>query len=364
MNSVVQGDTAASLAARLEAEADWLDRAQGEYDPFGSATWLRHFVAEVVDDRQMQAVPVQAGAGEQRALMLLSRDPAQPWLLRGLCNYYASLYAPLYTTAPDRAAAARALVRQLEQQRPGCAVLQLSPLSAESADTATLRAAFDAAGWYTRSYFCFGNWTLPCAGLSFADYMKGRDSQLQNTWSRKAKKFSGKGEARLQLVTRPEDVAAAMDAYEAVYAKSWKKPEPYPHFVRGWAETCARAGWLRLGVAWVGEVPIAAQFWFVAHRRAYIFKLAYDEEYSKWSAGTVLTAHLMQHALDVDQVVEVDYLTGDDPYKKAWMTQRRERIGLLACNLRTPRGLAFAAREWLASKVRAWRPATDTGPTR
>ena len=40
-----------------------------------------------------------------------------------------------------------------------------------------------------------------------------------------------------------------MDAYEHVYAKSWKKPEPYPDFVRQWAHICARNNWLRLGVA-------------------------------------------------------------------------------------------------------------------
>lgn len=344
--------------ARLSSFEPWLDAGMADYDPFGSMPWMRHFAAEIVDDRRMQAAIVEAEVGGQPAAMLLSRDPAQPWLYRGLSNYYASLHSAFHTLAPDRRAAARALVAQLAAQRPACAVLQLSPLSAESADTTTLREAFKDAGWYTRNYFCFGNWTLPCEGLSFADYMKARDSQLQNTWSRKAKKFDGRGEARLQLVTQPDEVSDAMDAYDVVYAKSWKEPEPYPTFVRRWAEVCAREGWLRLGVAWVGDVPIAAQFWFTVRGRAYIFKLAYDEAYQKMSAGTVLTAHLMRHALDVDHVVEIDYLTGDDPYKKAWMTQRRERIGLLACNLRTPRGIAFAARESLAALVRRVRPAS------
>ncbi len=98
--------------------------------------------------------------------------------------------------------------------------------------------------------------------------------------------------------------------------------------------------------------PGSAQFWFTIDRRAYIFKLAYDEAFNKWSAGTVLTAHLMRQALDEDRVVEVDYLTGDDPYKKSWMSQRRERIGLLACNLRSVRGIAMAAREVAATQLR------------
>jgi CelD/BcsL family acetyltransferase involved in cellulose biosynthesis len=83
---------------------------------------------------------------------------------------------------------------------------------------------------------------------------------------------------------------------------------------------------------------------------AYIFKLAYDEAQSRWSAGTVLTAHLLRHALEVDQVVEIDYLSGDDAYKKSWMTVRRERIGLMACNLRSIGGAPLQRRKCLASR--------------
>ncbi|HEY8708580.1 MAG TPA: GNAT family N-acetyltransferase, partial [Burkholderiaceae bacterium] len=123
--------------------------------------------------------------------------------------------------------------------------------------------------------------------------------------------------------------------------------EPYPNFARGWAQQCAEQGWLRLGVARIDDVPIAAQLWFVYGRRAYIFKLAYDESQSRWSAGTVLTAHMMRHVLEVDRVVEVDFLSGDDPYKKSWMMQRRERVGLIACNLRLLPGLIAAASEFV-----------------
>src|SRR5687767_13722369 len=136
-----------------------------------------------------------------------------------------------------------------------------------------------------------------------------------------------------------------MDAYEKVFAKSWKKPEPYGSFVRQWALICARNNWLRLGVAWLGDLPIAAQFWFTMHGRASIFKLAYDEEYSQLSAGTVLSAHMFSHALDVDRVLEIDYLTGDDAYKQSWMTQRRQRSGILACNTMTLCGLHTVAQD-------------------
>ena len=341
--------------AALVQQRDLINDGAGQVNPFGCSAWLDHFAAQVIDDQAMRGVLIKSAASDgSAALMALSCDPARPWLLRGLCNYYSSLHSPFYTRAADRATAAKALVAALLRESPACAVLQLSPLDADSDDAHFLRQALSDHGWYTKTYFLFGNWYLPCDGLAFSDYMKARDSQLFNTWQRKTKKFgTGAGsQARVEVVTDPADVDRAMDAYEAVYAKSWKKPEPFPDFARGWARTCAANGWLRLGLAWVDGAPIAAQFWFTRQRRAYIFKLAYDEAYSKWSAGTVLTAHLMRQALDEDRVEEIDYLTGDDPYKKGWMSHRRERSGLLACNLRTVRGLSTAARESLAGLAR------------
>ena len=106
---------------------------------------------------------------------------------------------------------------------------------------------------------------------------------------------------------------------------------------------------------------MAAQFWFTAHGRAFVFKLAYDEAYSRLSAGTVLSAHMFRECLDVDRVHEVDYLSGDDAYKREWMTHRRQRFRVTACNPRTAcglwRGLRLAAGEWRAR----WRGQSAQG---
>jgi len=71
---------------------------------------------------------------------------------------------------------------------------------------------------------------------------------------------------------------------------------------------------------------------------------------------------MIRHALEVDRVVEIDYLTGDDVYKQWWMTQRRERIGLMACNLRSPLGLAAAAKEFAGEMRSRWRRGSRIGP--
>jgi len=100
----------------------------------------------------------------------------------------------------------------------------------------------------------------------------------------------------------------------------------------------------------------------VAHGRADIYKLAYDEAYKALAPGTLLTAALMEEALDVDGVREIDYLIGDDPYKATWMSQRRERFGLIAYDPLTPRGLFGLIRQAAGDRWRRLRSAAPPRP--
>lgn len=328
--------------------------AAGESNPFASSAWILYFIEQIARDDWTFTIPACLGDGE--SLMLLYANSRTPHRRQAVANCYASLYSPLISSARDRQAALDALADKLTERPSACANLRLAPLDQDSPDTLALERALAERGWYVKRHFAFGNWHLCCSGLSFEDYMAGRDSKLYNTWLRKSKKFRAAGsKARLEIITGESGLEAAMDAYEKVYAGSWKEPEMHTHFIRGWARICARHGWLRLGLAWIGEEPVAAQFWFTLHGRANIFKLAYDARYSGWSPGTVLTAHMFQHSLETDRVAEIDYLTGDDPYKRSWMGARRERIGLVACNPRFLRGLALAVGEWVGDISRPWR---------
>ena len=316
-------------------------------NPFASSAWLSHFIEQVATDEWsfLLANAAENGPGAT----LLYATPRKPTHFAAVSNYYTSLYSAIVGAPKNCSAAAQAIVRQIVVGPSRCAVVDLAPLDDSSSQTQALRSAFREAGWYVKSYFCFGNWFLPTAGLSFAEYMAQRPSQLRNTWARKKRKFHTAG-GRLEIIDgRNGTTGAALDALNAVYAKSWKRPEPFPGFVPGWAQVCARNGWLRMGIAWMENRPIAAQFWFTVHQKAYIFKLAYDESQASWSAGTLLTAHLIEHSIEQDRVDEIDYLTGDDEYKKTWMSSRRVRIGLRACNPCTVRGLAIASYELLGS---------------
>jgi ribosomal protein S18 acetylase RimI-like enzyme len=216
------------------------------------------------------------------------------------------------------------------EARPRTTVVDLNPLNADDPLIAAMEVQFAKRGFSTERYFRFGNWYLPLEQRSSAEYLKSLPGQVRSTLQRKGKKLRATPNTVIRVVTDVAEVPAAMDAYESVYRSSWKVDEPHKDFIRAIVSDFARRGWLRLGLIEIGSRPAAAQIWFVYGGTASIFKLAYDEEFAALSVGSALTLALMQHVIDLDCVATVDYLCGDDSYKRDWMSTRRERIGLRA----------------------------------
>ncbi len=266
--------------------------------------------------------------------------------IEGMATFYTSLYAPI-CSEDARAADMVALLREMAHAQGPVSRMHFAPMDPDAPGYALLKQGLAQGGWVPFGFYCFGNWYLPVEGRSWETYRQGLPGPVRSTLERKSKRLLAEG-GRLQLIDQPgAGLDQAIAAYRAVYAASWKKPEPYPDFMPGLLRLCAERGWLRLGVAYLGEVPIAAQVWIVSHGKAHIYKLAYDESYARYSPGTLLTGLLMRHVLDQDRVAEVDYLIGDDTYKQDWMSRRRERWGIVAYNPRNLRGLLGLLREGL-----------------
>jgi len=92
-------------------------------------------------------------------------------------------------------------------------------------------------------------------------------------------------------------------------------------------------------VLYIGEKPAAAQFWFVVHGKASIFKLVYDDDWKHYSPGSILISYLMKHVIETDKVEEIDFLTGNDAYKQDWMSERRQRWILSFYKPYEPKGI-------------------------
>jgi hypothetical protein len=325
----------------------------GRQSVFLTLPWFQNFIqtALAAGDRVRIYGAAAAGAHGTPAGMLLMRGSnnsnslSSPRKLEALANYYSCFYAPhLAVSAAELRETLRALTLAIAEEKPRWDSIEVKPMDVNSREFPEFVEAFKAAGFIVQTFFSFGNWYLPVNGRSFAQYSESLPSVLKNTLNRKRKKLEKTGRAKIEIVTGGRWLDAAIDAYMKVYLSSWKQPEPYPQFIPGLIRMCAAMGALRLGIIYVDGEPAAAQLWIVHHGHALIYKLAYDERFGELSVGTILSAALFQHALDVDKVIEVDYLCGDDAYKKDWMSHRRERWGILALNPRTPRGVLAIAR--------------------
>ncbi|GEM_PF-795888 len=336
--------------------------AAGAANPFACSQWLRLFIRHIATENWRFIVPVRA-----EGCMLLYVRPDEPQRYFAPANHYAPLYAPVATSMADRTAVLQGLAQSLTKHRPDCAAVNFAPLDADASDTQALENAFDACGWVSKRYVCFGNWYLPSAGLSFDAYMSERDPHLYALWARKSKCFhSGDEGARIELYTSPAEAGEGLRAYGQIDARNRKRSEACPALILDWIRACAEQRWLRLGVAYVHDTPVAAQFWFTLHGRAYLYRSFFDETYARYAAPAVLTAHMIEHSLERDRVQEIIDLSGTDAFMRFWLPARRERIGLLMCNRGTMRGLLLATHQSCSDARQQWlrdfRPAPAMPP--
>ena len=304
-------------------------------------------------DTLFAAAPAQStrawwAATEQAALppgtgarYLLCHDNGQPAALfplamgsagtRILTTPYTVQYQPLLTSGADMAAIGRVLAAHSP-------VLLLEAIDPDWPLLTPLMAGARQAGLRARTYRHFGNWHRNVTGLDWPAYLATRPGRLRETIRRRTAAAARDPAVRLTLATEGPAVLSALAAYEAIYARSWKTPEPFPDFNRALLPGLAADGCLRIGVMWVGDRPIAAQYWTVRHGIATVLKLAHDEADRARSPGTVLTAWMIRQLLEKDRVAELDFGRGDDAYKAEWVEQRRERVGVLLARPNSARG--------------------------
>ena len=230
------------------------------------------------------------------------------------------------------------LARELYSRRPHWDVLNIRPVDLSLPGVQRLHGALTELGLRTQTYFCFGNWYLNVDGRSYHEYFKDLPSVIRKNVPYYRRRLEKTARVRTEIYMHLEDLDAATRDYETIYNSSWRDSEGYPNFIRGLIRTAAEQGWLRMGVFYIDDEPAAAQLWIVHGGFASIYKICYAEKFAKFSVGSILTADMLEHVLDIDRVREVDYLTGDDSYKANWMSHRRERWGIMAFNPKTIRG--------------------------
>ena len=77
-------------------------------------------------------------------------------------------------------------------------------------------------------YDHFGNWYEPVADRSWDDYAAARPGALRQTIRRRLRRAERDPSIAVDVIDGPTGLEAGITAYEEVYARSWKKPEPFP----------------------------------------------------------------------------------------------------------------------------------------
>ena len=280
-------------------------KAAGFASPFDRAEWFDLLAAHGFAGQGR--FDARGKAGKTTALLSLRIE--KPGDLAGLTNWYSFAIRPLYA-GPDRDAALNDLLLNLRSQATH---ISLYPVRDE--DRQSIAGALRAAGWWVKATPAGDRHWLDLAGLDHDGWWASRPGALRSTVQRKAKK----GVVDIQLLTEFDPGSWA--AYEQIYAASWKPEEGHPALLRAFAEAESARGTFRMGIARIEGVPVAAQFWTVEDGTAFIHKLAHVEDSLKASPGTLLSAALFRHVIEVDRVKHVDFGTGNDAYKRDWMNR-------------------------------------------
>ena len=311
--------------------------------PEGSWDWFETLAATTLSGREEAVVIVLVGEDDAAvAAMPVVQVDGRP--IRGLTSPFTTLFCvPL--GGDDTARQFGSLLAG----RVG-ASLRLDALDGAEPAVTALAQGLASGGLAILRFRHFANWFEHVG--NFDSYWAGRDSRLKSTVKRKSAPLLREDRLRFGMLDLKADWRDGAGLYEAIYAKSWKPAEPHPHFIGRLLEKLGSRDIARLAVAWIGDVPAAAQIWLVQDAGATIFKLAHDPAFDRQSVGTLLT-HWALGRLCGQGVRDLDFGRGDDAYKRLWLSSTRDRIGLLAANPKSFKGLTTILFDILPAKIAA-----------
>jgi CelD/BcsL family acetyltransferase involved in cellulose biosynthesis len=347
MRGIACAEVFGSLAALPPDASALLDQAPGLFE---GMRWWQVVVGHAMPEGAEPAFVVISEAGRIAAVLPMRRDP-RPGGLSSLTTPYSCEYRPLFAAGLDHTARVGAMSAFARFCREFGAV-RLDALPAEWDGIGDLTAGARSAGLQVLRFDHFGNWCEDVAGVEWPAYLLARPGALRETIGRRLRRAEKLGDARFELLADAAEMDRAAEAFEAVYRRSWKEPEPFPNFNVALMRSMAEAGLLRFGLWSLATQPVAVQLWVVHGGCAYVLKLAHDEAFKVHSPGTVLTALMLRHMLDEEHVVRIDFGRGDDAYKQGWANTRRQRIGVVLVNPWRTTGAAELLRH-VAGRVRA-----------
>ena len=161
-------------------------------------------------------------------------------------------------------------------------------------------------------------------------YLGSLKAKHRSNLRNRLKRLQKLGAVRYELVTAPEESAAALADAFAIEGTGWKGEQKsaigmdptLTRFYTEWGKLAAERGWLRLWFLRVGERRVAFEYNLEYKRVLYCMKIGYDSELHPYSPGQTLKAAVLERAFR-DGMREYDFLGVMDEAKGDWTSSGR-----------------------------------------
>ncbi len=318
------------------ADAEPLARAELDRSGLSSIFDRYDWFARTQAQCPIAGMPLIARASNEGADIWLFLAADSRGRAKGLTSWYTLAFRPVFKGNPSAALRAELLTKVAHQLRGHITSIELAPMRGD--DCFATASAFESAGWIAVRNETGCNWTVNVKNKSFAEYWAARPGQLRKTVKSKRNK------ANMQIEIISQFNSKLWDEYQDIYENSWKPEEGAAGFLRCMAQTEGDANTLRLGIGRIGGVAIAAQLWTCENGTAIAHKVAHRQSAAEFSPGTLLSAAMFEHVIDIDNVDCIDFGTGDNSYKTAWMEQRTPLYTLSLFNKNSAGAMLRAAK--------------------
>lgn len=328
--------------------------AQAARCPTQTHAFVAALAGSLLAGSQVEVFMAADGAGIG-ALLPLCRDPGYfaRWRVAGA----RQVFEPVDALTASPAAADRLASRLARQPR----ALVLDRLPADSMLLPALKAAMARRGLVlvrpdtpSPTIALDPGWAEP-----EAHFNAGRRSDFR----RAARRAEEMGAVSYGIhAPTPEEFDALFDEAIAVELRSWKREagtaialDPAKQaFFRNLFRAASAEGTMRIAFLRIDGQPAAMQLAMVSQGRFWLFKIGFDEAYSRCSPGTLLMLHTIGQAAR-EGLVAYELLGGVEPWiAELWTRDSHACVRLRAYpwNLRGLGALAVDAMAWLGQRLR------------
>ncbi|MDP2560849.1 GNAT family N-acetyltransferase [Psychrobium sp. 1_MG-2023] len=338
----------------LPESAHLLMRRQAANNLYLSELWFSTMMnAGLEADAQVSIYVVENDQQQCLALAFLRTPAGQNgskfahWVLSrhslaGLTNFQSSFFSVLVDDEDsDSQTALVKLIGYLVKSKPRWHLIDLNLMAPQTMAYKVIHQTLNQSNFYCQPYLYKGNWYERFAFADFEQYVSSRSKSNKKAiknYQRKCRKLQRQQRMTIKLFSQADEAELAVGIYLEIYQQSWKEPDLFEQFYPQLIRRAAAQGRLRFLCIYLDGNPVAFEFAIVTGTQCVMMRTAYIQAYQHDSVGAIAIMLMVEHVIEQDGVTELDFGTDDDRYKQTWVTQRRERYGLVSFNRATGLG--------------------------